>query len=114
MLALNDNTQRRQITMALAFLQEFSEGTQEQYDQAVETIARSGIRSEGRIFHVAGPMEAGIEAGWRIVDVWESQEALDAFVQRVGPILQMLGMWPPDFSKNWPVHNLLSGPENHL
>ena len=100
--------------MAVAIVQEFSEGTQEQYDQSVEGLARSGIRSEGRIFHVAGPLEAGIEVGWRIVDVWESQEAFDAFIQRVGPILQVLGMWPPDESKTWTVHNLLSGPENHL
>ena len=100
--------------MAVAFLQEFSEGTQEQYDQAMEKLARSGIRSEGRIFHVAGPIEAGIEAGWRIVDVWESQEAFDAFIQQSGPVLQETEMWPPDLIKDWPVHNLLSGPENHL
>ncbi len=48
--------------MAVAFLHEFSESTQEQYDQAMEKLARSGIRSEGRIFHVAGPMEAGMES----------------------------------------------------
>jgi hypothetical protein len=52
-------------------------------------------------------MEAGMEAGWRIVDVWESQEAFDAFVQQAGPILQELEMWPPDESMSWPVHTLL-------
>lgn len=100
--------------MALAFLQEFSEGTQEQYDKMVETLERSGIKSEGRIVHIAGPMAAGMEAGWRIVDVWESQEAFDAFIQRVGPILQNLELWPPDEVKDWPIRNILSGPENHL
>jgi uncharacterized protein YoaH (UPF0181 family) len=45
--------------MAVAFLQEFSSLTQEQYDQAVEKLQRSGIRGEGRIFHVAGPIEGG-------------------------------------------------------
>jgi hypothetical protein len=73
----------------------------------MEKLARSGISSQGRLVHVAGPMEAGMEAGWRIVDVWESQEAFDAFVQQAGPILQELEMWPPDESMSWPVHTLL-------
>jgi hypothetical protein len=93
--------------MAVAFLHEFSESTQDQYDQAMEKLARSGISSQGRLVHVAGPMEAGMEAGWRIVDVWESQEAFDAFVQQAGPILQEVEMWPPDESMSWPVHTLL-------
>jgi hypothetical protein len=73
----------------------------------MEKLQRSGISSQGRLFHVAGPLEAGIETGWRIVDVWESQEAFDAFVQQAGPILQELEMWPPDESMSWPVHTLL-------
>jgi hypothetical protein len=75
--------------MALAFLQEFSGFTQEQYDQAMEKLQRGGIRGEGRLFHVAGPMEGS----WRIVDVlWESQEAFDKFLQQLGPVLQEIGM----------------------
>jgi quinol monooxygenase YgiN len=93
--------------MAIAFLQEFSEVTQAQYDQAMEKLVRSSITSQGRLVHIAGPMEAGIETGWRIVDVWESQEAFDAFVQQAAPILQEVDMWPPDESMNWPVHYLL-------
>jgi quinol monooxygenase YgiN len=99
--------------MAVAFLQEFSEATQEQYDQVVKNLERRGIKSEGRLFHVAGPMEDE-EVGWRIVDVWESQEAFDAFIQKAAPVLQEVEMWPPDELMNWPVHNMLSGPENHL
>src|SRR6266566_4717285 len=75
MLALIDNTERRQRSMAVAFLQELPGATQEQYDQVVETLR--GQTAEGRIFHVAGP----IEGGWRIVDVWESQEAVNKFFQ---------------------------------
>jgi hypothetical protein len=108
MLALTDNTERRQRSMAVAFLQELPGATQEQYDQVVETLR--GQTAQGRIFHVAGP----IEGGWRIVDVWESQEAVNTFFQeQLGPAAQAAGMAapPPQF---WPVHNMLSGPEHYL
>src|SRR5712691_9013763 len=109
MLALNANTERRQRSMAVAFLQELPGTTQEQYDQVLEAFR--GKTAEGRIFHVAGPMEGG----WRIVDVWESQEAVNKFFQeQLGPELQEVGLaaaTPPQF---WPVHHMLSGPENRL
>jgi hypothetical protein len=95
--------------MALAFLQVFPGVRQEQYDQAVVSLQRGGITGEGRIFHVAGPTEEG----WWVVDVWESQEAFDKFIQKLGPVLQEVGMGPPQL-KVWLVHNCLYGPENHL
>ena len=95
--------------MAVAFLVDASGTTQERYDQVIETLQRAGITAQGRIFHVAGPMEGG----WRIVDVWESQEAVNKFFQELGPALQAAGIaaTPPQF---WPVHNMLSGPEYYL
>ena len=97
--------------MAVAFLVDASGTTQERYDQVIETLQRAGITAQGRIFHVAGPMEGG---GWRVVEVWESQEAVNKFFQEVlGPALQEAGVaaTPPQF---WPVHDMFSGPEHHL
>ena len=94
--------------MPVAFLQEIPGATQEQYDQVVESLR--GKTAEGRIFHVAGPMEGG----WRVVDVWESQEAVNTFFQELlGPALQAAGVaaTPPQF---WPVHNMLSVSEHYL
>jgi hypothetical protein len=108
MLAFTDNTEGRHRSMAIAFLQEVPGMTREQYDQVVETLR--GQTTEGRIFHVAGPMEGG----WRVVDVWESQEAVNKFFQELlGPALEAAGIaaTPPQF---WPVHNILSGPEHYL
>lgn len=49
--------------------------------------------------HVDGP----IEGGWRLVDVWESQEALDKFFQeRLQQVYQELGLTPQ--GQVWPVH----------
>ena len=53
--------------------------TQQQYDSILQALGRSlGAEPEpGQIFHVSGPYEGG----WRVVDVWESQEAVDTFFQ---------------------------------
>ena len=96
--------------MALTFLFELPGTTQEQYDQVLDNLQRGGKTAEGRIFHVAGPMEGG----WRVLDVWESQEAWDKFLQeKLGQALQEAGVAPPQ-QQVWPVHNILSGPEHHL
>ena len=61
--------------MAVALLLEFPGATQEQFGQVAEKV---GSKSPpGLLYHVDGP----IEGGWRVVDVWESQEAVDTFFQ---------------------------------
>ncbi len=97
--------------MALAFLFEIPGYTEVQQDQIIEHLQRGGKTAEGRIFHLDGPMEGG----WRILDVWESQEALNTFFQEaLGPTLQELGFVLAQPLQVWPVHNMLSGPEHHL
>jgi quinol monooxygenase YgiN len=59
---------------------------------------------EGWIFHAAGPTEDG----WRVVEVWESQEAADAYFQgRLGQVLQNLcvSLGQPDTFK---VYNIIA------
>ena len=97
--------------MALALLFEVPGYTQEHYDQVIETLQRGGKTAEGRLFHLAGPMEGG----WRFLDVWESQEAADKFFQEtLRPAAQQVGFVPGPPQQVWPVYNLLSGPEHHL
>jgi quinol monooxygenase YgiN len=48
-----------------------------------------------------------MEGGWRVVDVWESQEALDKFFQeKLGQALQEAGLATLQ-PQVWPVHTLL-------
>jgi hypothetical protein len=90
--------------MAIAFLLEFPEGTQGQYDAMIQELNLGGKVAPGGVFHVAGPMEGG---GWRVVDVWESQEVFDTFLhEKLGPAMQNAGVQPPQV-KAWPVHNTL-------
>jgi hypothetical protein len=46
---------------------------------------------EGILVHTAGEGPNG----FRIVDVWESQEAVDAFGEHLGPVLAEVGITDP-------------------
>ena len=82
------------------------EGTQEQYDAASE---RLGVTAEnmpdGGVLHVAGPSPTG---GWRVVEVWESEDAARKFDEEtLLPLLQSVGVERPE-AQTWPVHNLVA------
>lgn len=68
--------------------------------ERLESLSDSGIR--GLLFHVAGQ---GADGFW-VVDVWQSQEAIDRFSQRVRPIAQAAGIREP--MKIYAVHNVLA------
>jgi hypothetical protein len=89
--------------LAIAMLLEFPGATKEQYNKVIEILQLGGKTGKGGIFHVAGPMEGG----WRVVDVWESQEAFDKFLkEKLANAMQQAGIKPPQ-PKVWPVHNIL-------
>jgi quinol monooxygenase YgiN len=87
--------------MAFAFLVEFPGGTQEQFDQVAQKLGSKS--APGLLYHVDGP----IEGGWRVVDVWESQEALDTFFQeKLGQALQEAGLAMPQ-PQVWPAQRIV-------
>lgn len=72
----------------------------EQYDEVMRRLEAVGAgRPPGRLDHVA----AGDPARLRVVDVWESPEAFEAFGQSLLPILKEVGVIlpPPEIT---PVH----------
>ena len=90
--------------MAFARMFENPNVNQEQYDAA---RAATGISEDnmpqGGVLHLAGPSPNG---GWRVVEVWESEEDAQAFDEKIEPILQQAGITRPAPEK-WPVHNLM-------
>jgi hypothetical protein len=56
------------------------------------------------VSHAAGPTPDG---GWRVVDVWESEEALGCFRQKLMPLLEQIGI-PPVAPQVLPVHNAVT------
>jgi len=82
--------------------------TQEQYEQVGARLTGGhGLKSlsdwpvEGILSHTAGPTDDG----WRVVDVWESEEAFQRFGEVIGPVLQELDY--PGQPRVFEVHNFV-------
>jgi hypothetical protein len=89
--------------MAIGILIEIPGGTKEQYDAVLKKLNLNGKVAPGGLYHVAGPMEGG----WRVVDVWESEEHFHTFFHaKLGKAIAEAGL-PPLQPKFFPVHNTL-------
>jgi len=73
------------VVMAVLMIGEVPNLTAEMYGGMLEQIKPSMLSAEGFIAHSGGPHPDG---GWRVVEMWESQEAGDQwFDQNVAPNL---------------------------
>jgi hypothetical protein len=94
--------------MATAYLFEIPGVTAEQGTALLRELGLSETPPAGQILHIEGPMDG---EGLRVVDVWESEEALNAFIQgQLLPAVQRIGV---SFGEQlqpkavWPVTNIL-------
>jgi len=79
--------------------------TPEKYQQALSQLEAAGAGAPaGRRYHVALESDGEIQ----VFDIWESQEAFDAFGETLIPILEGLGveLSPPMAAT---VHNVIAG-----
>lgn len=93
--------------MAFAVQLDFRGGTLEQYDQVIEKMGfkKGGPGGPGGLFHWVRKTDDGI----RVIDVWESKEAFDAFAEeKIGPITQEVGVPGPPQIQTFEVHNYLT------
>ena len=91
--------------MALGFYFTPSSFTQDKYDEAVSRLESAGAGApEGRSYHVALETNGEIQ----VFDIWESQEAFEAFGATLVPSLAGLGVDPgqPMVAR---VHNVIEG-----
>ncbi len=90
--------------MPVAFMFEAEGVGREVYDGLMDRIGRADVNSagpEGFIAHLAGPTERG----WRVVDVWESEDPAGAFYG--SDVFQgMLAEAPPIDRSPWPLHRV--------
>ena len=90
--------------MAIAMMVDNPEGSQEGYDAVRQKLGLE--KPAGGIFHVAGPSPNG---GWRVIEVWESEEDAKRFVkERLLPAFEAVGTPPPPPPQFWPVHNYMA------
>jgi len=76
--------------------------TAAQYDQVRKELHPDNKRPAGMLYHAAGPTSNG----WRVVEVWESQEAADRYFQeKLGAALSKANISAqPDV---FPIHNVM-------
>ena len=94
--------------MAILMVHDIPGGTQEQYEQVATRLTDGrGLNSpgdwpvEGLLSHASGPTDDG----WRVVDVWESEEAFQRFGEFLGPLAEEFGIGgEPQIS---PIHNFV-------
>src|SRR4051794_38441602 len=93
--------------MAIGLLADIPGGTIEQYEAIVRALDMRGTPPAGALFHAAGEAEGGL----RVMEVWESQAALDAFVRgRLGAALQQAGVPEPRIT-TWELHTAMAAPQ---
>ena len=91
--------------MAIGALFEVPGFTQENYEAVLAAVGQEA--PEGSYFHIAGP----IDGGWRVIEVWESEQAQDAFQrERLDPAFDQVGLGrvTPVF---FAVHTMFPPPE---
>ena len=92
----------------IAVLFESPGGTQEQYDASTKKLKEAGVVTvKGLLYHIAGPTENG----WCVVEVWKSQEDMDAYSRdHIGKVLQEVGVPKPEMHQ-FSVYNITVGGE---
>lgn len=84
--------------------------TQERYEQAIAKMTGGKTRLESRadwpvdglLFHTAGQSESG----FRVVDVWESEDAVQRLADTLMPIMGEVGI--TDLPEIYPAHTFVS------
>jgi hypothetical protein len=91
--------------MALGFYFTPSSFTPKMYDDAIERLDAAGAGAPaGRLYHAAMEVDGLIQ----VFDVWESQEAFEAFGATLLPIMAELGADPGQPMVS-PVYNIIKG-----
>jgi hypothetical protein len=91
--------------MALAMLADIPDLTREQYESVVKKVNEAGTPA-GALFHAGGP----VESGYRVIEVWETREAADAFYGSARYREATAGITTqPEIVMTWPVHGLDDG-----
>ncbi len=91
--------------MALLFIHDESLDMLAHYDEGIKQLEATGEGNPpGRLFHTA----AKKGDGYLVVDVWESEEAMERFARNLMPVLEQMGS-PMVEPQVYPVHNIIKG-----
>ena len=89
--------------MAVAMIADVPGLTAEQDDALLREMNLENSRPSGGLLRLAGP----VDRGWRVVTVWESEQAWETFRrERLEPALKAAGR-PVTAVQSWPVHSFV-------
>lgn len=89
--------------MPVAMMVDNPQGSQETYDQVRKEVGLN--RPAGGVLHVAGPSPNG---GWRVIEVFDSEDAAKRFAKTLAPAFEAIGASPPPPPELWPVHHYMT------
>jgi hypothetical protein len=87
---------------------DFKGSTLDQYDQAIERLGLlpGGPSAPAELFHWV----TETDEGFRVIDVWESREAFEEFLQtKILMVSSEVGVTAPPEIQYFDVHNYFSG-----
>ena len=91
--------------MAVVLRATTTDFTAANYDELIKKLEAAGAGSPaGRTFHVC----FGDPNNLRVSDIWESREAFEKFGETLRPIMQSMGIAPPEI-EFFEVHNVILG-----
>lgn len=94
--------------MAYCQIVENPDSTQEQFEQVSAHVRATGpVPADGQRLLIAGPGEPG----WRVISVWDSEEAMGRFnAERLAPALREAGVPVDRMTRTiFEVHTLIAG-----
>jgi quinol monooxygenase YgiN len=95
--------------MAIVVIAGAKGATAEQFEALQRKFNESTNPPSGQKLLLAGP----VEGGWRVISVWESQEAYDAFRRdQLAPAIQQMGI-TEDQPQIAPLHSIMIAPQQH-
>src|SRR5215207_5996067 len=107
-VACSPNHHPKGAVMAICLIVENPDQTADQADRVMAHVRSSGpVPPEGARLVIAGPANPG----WRVISIWESQEALERFfAERLGPAYQEAGLTFERVQRTiFDVHMLVAG-----
>jgi heme-degrading monooxygenase HmoA len=106
-LLLPGGSDREEYSMPVAFVFESDRVGQSEYDELMRAIGRETLDAPnpaGFIAHLAGPKPSG---GWRVIDLWESEDAANNFYN--SEQFRPVAAGAANFGINttpWPLHRV--------
>ena len=89
--------------MAFVAVLDINELTIEEYDSIIASMGVESRPASGIYLHIAAPMEGGL----RIIELWDSKEGFEQFIQeRMLPAAKALGIERQTSVTVTPLHNL--------